>query len=182
MNTLKASFDESLPDPNLLWPINWSGVTLLAHSELLRLRAYHDMTGTPTIGWGETENVKMGMVWTREQADRDLLHGLIEYTDAVRAMCKGPTGSNQLAALVVCTWNIGIAGMSGSSMMRKHNLGDFVGASAAFALWNKAHVRGQLVVSAELVGRRAEEAALYSRIDDAKQREPVPQTVVTPEP
>lgn len=179
---MKPAFDESLPDLNLPWPINLAGVTLLAHSELLRLVAYRDITGKPTIGWGQTDHVKMGMVWAREYADRDLLHGLIEYTDAVKAMCKVPTGSNQLAALVVCAWNIGIAGMSGSSMMRKHNLGDFVGASAAFALWNKAHVRGQLVVSAELVGRRAEEAALYSRIDDATQREPVPQTVITPEP
>lgn len=182
MNTLKASFDESLPDPTLPWPINWSGVTLLAHSELLRLVAYHDITGKPTIGWGETVNVVMGMTWTRKQADADLLAGMVEYTAEVLRLCHVTPGSNQLAALVVCAWNIGIGGLTGSTMLRKHNLRDFVGAAQAFAAWNKVHVRGQLVVSAELVGRRAEEAALYSRIDDAKQRKPVPQTVVTPEP
>ena len=180
MNTPKASFDESVPDPNLLWPIIWAGVTLLAHSELLRLVAYRDITRKPTIGWGQTENVTMGMTWTREQADRDLLRGLIKYTDAVKAMCKITPNANQLAALVVCEWNIGIAGLTTSTMIRKHNLGDFAGASAAFALWNKARVHGELVVSAELVGRRADEAALYSRLDDLM-RQPVPQTVEPPD-
>lgn len=178
---MSATFDESLPDPTLPWPINWAGVTLLAHSELLRLVAYHDLTGKPTIGWGETVNVAMGMTWTRQQADADLLAGMVEYAAEVRRLCRVNTGSNQLAALVVCAWNIGIAGLTGSTMLRKHNLRDFAGAAQAFAAWNKVHVHGQLVVSAELVGRRADEAALYSRPDIAALREPVPQTVAPPD-
>ena len=178
---LTDAVDLTVPDPSLDWPITWEGVTLLAHREALRLKPYRDITGKPTIGWGQTDGVTMDMTpWTRQHADDDLLEGLVDYTDQVLIMCAVAPSRNQLAAFVVCAWNIGLAGLRGSSMMRLHNVGDFAGAAAAFAAWNKSHVDGQLVVVQALVESRANEAALYLRRDAGAPRIPVPQTVAEP--
>ena len=68
-----------LPDPGLSWPIHWDAVQLIARAESCRLRAYRCPAGIPTIGWGETEGVRLGMVWTQEEADRRFCESLTDY-------------------------------------------------------------------------------------------------------
>ena len=43
---------------------------LIQHFETLKLKAYLDIFGVPTIGWGHTKNVKLGSSCTKEQADK----------------------------------------------------------------------------------------------------------------
>ena len=45
---------------------------LIKHFEDCRLEAYLDSASIPTIGWGHTKGVKLGMKITQEQADRFL--------------------------------------------------------------------------------------------------------------
>lgn len=45
---------------------------MVAHYEGLRTKAYLDAVGVPTICWGETENVKLGDVKTKEECDKML--------------------------------------------------------------------------------------------------------------
>lgn len=52
------------------------GRNLIKQSEGLRLKAYRCPAGVPTIGWGHTEGVKMGMRITQEQAERLLTQDL----------------------------------------------------------------------------------------------------------
>jgi len=172
-----------LPDPSLPWPITRAGVYLLCEQEDCVLTTYLDYPGrTPTIGWGETDGIVMGMVWTEQQADLRLLDELKKYTDAVRKMCTVPPSNNQLSALVVCAYNIGLAGMRGSSMMRLHNAGQFIAAAQAFHLWNKAHTpEGELIEVAGLSSRRALESSMYLTPDVGSPTLPSPQ-VVAPEP
>jgi lysozyme len=55
-----------------------SGLGLTKASEALRLKAYRDGGGVPTIGWGHTAGVKMGQTITREQADAFLRADVVE--------------------------------------------------------------------------------------------------------
>jgi lysozyme len=167
-----------LPDPALPWPILLDGVYLLADRECLRLSAYRCQAGKPTIGWGETDGVRMGDTCTKEQADRWLCDDLVDRTKAVLALCTVTPSQHELAAMVVFAYNVGVEGLARSSVLRCHNDGDHLAASRAFALWNKYHdpITGQLQVSNGLTITRAKEAALYLTLDE-QNTEPPPQAV-----
>ncbi|KAI5914588.1 lysozyme [Thauera sp. 2A1] len=158
-----------LPKRDLPWPIAWEGVAEIARSEGCRLTAYRDVVGVPTIGWGRTRDVVMGMKQTQAEADADLLHELQVLADEVRACLTQPASASELGAMVSLAYNIGMGwrgtkrpkgakdGFRQSTVLRAHNHGDRAAAARAFALWNKAG--GQVVNG--LVARRAREAALY---------------------
>jgi len=166
-----------LPDPTLPWPIPMAGVALVAEFEGCRLSAYRCSAGVLTCGWGETDGVTPRTKWTQAYADQRFCESLTERADTVLALCIHPVTGNQLAALTSLSYNIGIAGLRGSTVMKCHNRGDEQAAARAFALWNKARVNGALVVLAGLTRRRAAEAALYLKPDDESHQEPMPQAV-----
>lgn len=136
--------------------------------------AYQEALGNgkydiPTIGWGSTEGVKMGDIWTVAQAEEALRKEISKFEDGVsKAITFTPT-QNQFDAMVSLSYNIGIAGFTGSTVLRKANAGDYQAASQAFNLWNRA--QGQVLQG--LVSRRAQEAALFLLDGPAS-------TVVTP--
>lgn len=156
---------------------------------------FQGLSGKPwTNGWGFTEGIEPGDVITRAEGDAKLARLLCGYVDAIKRACKVEPNENQLAAMTVCAWNIGLGwdpdkpkpkgakdGLRNSSIMRAHNREDFAAAARAFALWNKA---GGEVIEA-LVTRRAAEAALYRKPVfevitaevGAEASEPMPQTV-----
>lgn len=124
--------------------------------------AYQDYLGNgkydiPTIGWGCTEGVYMGLVWTKEQAEENLRREVSKFEDAVTRLCKFTPTQNQFDAMVSLTYNIGEGGFAKSSVLRLANSGDFHGAANAFSLWNKS----QGIVLKGLTRRRAMEAALF---------------------
>lgn len=153
-----------------------AAVALIAESEGLRLAAYRCPAGVPTIGWGETSGVHMGDTCTKEQADRWLCEDLVDRVKAVRSMCQVQPSPNELGALVSLAYNIGRAGLTGSTVLRQHNAGNRDAAARAFGLWNKARVNGALTALPGLTARRAREAALYLTPEDAPS-EPMPQAV-----
>lgn len=172
-----------LPDPNLPWPIPLEAVALIADSERLSLVAYQCPAGVWTIGWGETDNVKPGDTCTKQQADQWLVDDLTQRVVQVKAMCTTVPNAYQLGALVSLAYNIGLEGLRKSTVLRKHNEGDFEAASRAFGLWNKAKDpgTGQLVTLRGLTARRAAESALYLKLPDNTPewlKSPVPQEVV----
>jgi lysozyme len=169
---------QPLPDPSLPWPIVLEGVYLIATAEALMLNAYRCPAGVPSIGWGETDGVKMGDTCTKEQADRWLCDDLTDRARAVRDLCTMTPSQHELAAMVSFAYNVGLGGLKTSSVLRCHNAGDHAGAARAFSLWNKARdpQTGQLRELAGLTRRRAAEAALYLT-PDGDAREPMPQAV-----
>ncbi|MBL8464310.1 MAG: lysozyme [Thauera sp.] len=158
---------EILPNSALHWPIIWPGVVEVARSEGCRLRAYRDIAGVWTIGWGETENVRPGDVMTQDEADRLLCARLGEFAQNVEALLARPATPHQLAAMVSLAYNVGLAGFARSSVLRAHNAGNALAAARAFGLWNKARVRGVLEEVRGLTARRAREAALYLSRDSS---------------
>jgi len=162
-----------LPDKKLPWPLTWDAVVEIAQSEGCRLQAYRCPAGVPTIGWGETQGVKMGDTCTQAEADRRLCDRLKEFADGVRALLTRDPSQNELGAMVSLAYNIGLGGFKKSTVLRRHNEGDFQSAARAFALWNKAG--GQVLNG--LTARRAREAALYLTPDHGTDPLPMAQRV-----
>lgn len=172
---------KQLPDQNLNWPIDYESVCFIASEESstgARLKAYLCPAGVPTIGWGTTRGVKLGMVCTKAQADEWLLQDLTEFTAQVRGVCKVEPTNNQLSAMVSLAYNIGFGAFRDkSTVLKAHNRGDFAAAARAFTLWNKARVNGVLQELPGLVSRRLKESALYMEPDDDIPQIPMPQAV-----
>jgi len=134
-----------------------TGLALIQSFEGLRLRAYRDATGKPTIGYGSTKGVRLGMVWTPEQATARLREDVAEAEAAVRRLVTVPLSQGQFDALVSFTYNLGAGKLAASTLLDLLNLCDYAGAANQFPRWIKAggkNLRG-------LVRRRAEERALF---------------------
>ncbi len=134
-------------------------ITLIARFEGCRLRAYRDIVGVWTIGYGETLGVHEGLVWNRQQADEQLRRRVEQFMLAVLARCPAlatmPPG--RLAACTSLAYNIGVGAFGASSVCRKTKAGDVAGAADSFLLWDKAG--GRRV--AGLARRRAAERTQY---------------------
>lgn len=145
------------------------GVRLICEFEGFRANAYLDPVGIPTIGYGFIEGVKLGDTITKNDALLRLQHEIVKYERGVMAACRTVPNENQFSALVCFAFNVGVKGMTNSSVIKAYNRGDMQAAARAFSLWNKAGGR----VFAGLTRRRAAEAALFL--------EPVPDDVSDPD-
>lgn len=142
--------------------INNSGIDLIEHWEGCKLQAYQDVAGIWTIGYGHIKNVTSGMTITQAQADQMLRDDLASAESAVDAATADvPTTDNQFSAMVALCFNIGAGNFRTSSVLREHRAQNYAAAAAAFGMWNKSHVGGDLQVVPGLTNRRAAEAALY---------------------
>lgn len=162
-----------LPDRKLPWPISYSAVVEIAHSEACHLTAYLCPAGVWTIGWGHTGDVKEGDTCTQSEADKMFCDDLHDFTFAVQTNLVRPANPNQLGAMVSLAYNIGQAGFARSTVLRQHNLGNYQAAARAFGLWNKAGGR----VLRGLTTRRAREAALYLTPEFISDAEDMPQRI-----
>lgn len=174
--------------------INRRGVELCAEKEGCRLRAYRNFPEEPwTCGWGETDGVGPNTVWTQEFADQRFCDSLNEYAAAVLEACTVEPNENQLSAMTVLAYNIGLGwkgkkkpagakdGFRQSSVLKNHNLGKFQEAAESFRKWNKIKDgKGGLRVLDSLTSRRLSEAALYMEPPEGSQQPSMPQ-VVAPE-
>lgn len=112
-----------------------------------------------TIGWGTTgADVKKGSVWTQQQCDDRFNSDLRAFAVKVANVLGGAaTTQAQFDAMVSFAYNVGVGNLQSSTLLKLHKAGDYPGAQAQFARWNKAAGK----VLAGLTRRRAAEAALY---------------------
>lgn len=133
---------------------------LVMRAEGCRLAAYLCPAGVPTIGWGSTgPDIRLGMVWTQEQADdrlqRDLeafLHG------AARLVPTVADDPRRLAAAADFAYNLGLTRLASSTFRRRLLARDWPGAQREVRRW----VCGGGRKLPGLVARRDAEAALLS--------------------
>ena len=146
----------------MLRTIDSAGLDLIKESEGCRLKAYQDVAGIWTIGYGHIAGVQPGTTITQDQADQ-LLEDDLSDTEKILSSLVGsvPTGNNMFAAMGSLCFNIGSSSFKTSSVLRFHLLGKTAEAADAFLLWDKAQVDGQLRVVAGLLHRRQREQALY---------------------
>lgn len=132
--------------------------------EGLRLVAYLDSVGVWTIGYGDTgPDVVKGLVITKAQAEERLRGRLREFEGYVNRLVKVELTQNQFDALVSLVYNIGPTNFSTSTLLRKLNASDYLGAADQFPVWNKGRVGRKLVVINGLTNRRREERELFLR-------------------
>lgn len=135
------------------------GTEICHHYEQLRLEAYPDpgsprakamragrpaseyrkLSGAPwTIGWGDTgPDVVEGLVITEQEADERFARRMaLEFEHAVRQAVKVDLNQRQFDAVVSIFYNTGVGAMSGSTLVRMLNAGDFAGAAEQFPRWN----------------------------------------------
>lgn len=140
-----------------------NGLKLITESEGLELKAYPDpgTGGEPwTIGYGHTKNVCKGMTCTKEEALKWLRQDVSWAEDAVNELVYVPLTQNQFDALVDFIFNVGRTNFANSTLLRKLNKADYVGAAAEFQRWNKA--AGKVLPG--LTKRRQKEAQLFSTV------------------
>lgn len=137
---------------------NQDGLSLIKSFEGLRLDAYLDSVGIPTIGYGSTgSDIKLGLKWTKQQAESRLEDDVYKFEKGVEACVKTRLNSNQFSALVCFAYNVGIGSLQKSTLLKKLNGGDTEGAADEFLRWNKAGGK----VLAGLTRRREAERALF---------------------
>jgi GH24 family phage-related lysozyme (muramidase) len=137
--------------------LSTDGLDLIKKSEGLRLDAYNDVAGVPTIGYGHTGDVTLGDRITSEQATQLLAQDTDWAEQAVSDNVNVPLTQDQFDALTSFTYNVGEGAFENSTLLDKLNAGDYEGAQAEFGRWVNAG--GQQ--AAGLVQRRQEEAALF---------------------
>jgi lysozyme len=133
---------------------------LIKRWEGKNLDAYLDVAGKWTIGYGHL--IKPGEPFfpygvvrsiTEAQATELLEQDMAAARAAVEAGVKVPATDGERAAMVSLAFNIGRTAFLQSTLLRKFNAGDKVGAAAQFDKWIRA---GGAVVTG-LINRRAAE-------------------------
>lgn len=143
------------------------GLDLIKEFEQLRLVAYRDSAGVPTIGWGTTrikgQRVRMGMTCTREQADEWLADDCRATVADLNDLIAVELMQFEFDALVVFAYNVGTSAFTKSSLLRAINSGATV-TEDLFTRWNKIHdPQGNVVVLPGLTRRRKAEFALFTK-------------------
>lgn len=118
------------------------------------------LSGAPaTIGYGETKGIKLGMIWSQEQADTALqvrVEGFLQ--EVLKTSPKLATEApERIAAITSLVYNIGAANYNSSTVAKRIAAGDMAGAADAIIMWNKA---GGAVMNG-LVARRKMERDLF---------------------
>ena len=106
--------------------------------EGFRSKAYQDVVGVWTIGYGCAQNVRPGDRTTEADADRWLRARVntvaLRITDALGQ----PLTQGQLDALADFGYNLGLGNLRGSTLWKKLQAGDFAGAADEFQHWSLA--------------------------------------------
>ena len=141
---------------------------LVRQQEGCILHPYKDRAGVATIGIGTTRYPGGAYVTmqdppiTQEQADEYLENDTKDAAGAVSAYVTSAINQNQFDALCDFAYNVGTGALHGSTLLRLVNANPSdPDIRAAFGMWDKIHVNGQLVVLDDLVNRRKAEADLY---------------------
>ncbi len=144
--------------------ISEKGLNLIKKFEGFSSKPYLCPANVPTIGFGSTyyEN---GMLVTldddsvSEQRATEILKFTTDkmYGSFVNKAVKVKLNQNQFDALVSFAYNLGNGNLQQSTLLKKVNSNDFIGASLEFEKWNKA---GGKVLNG-LTKRRTAEKELF---------------------
>ena len=139
------------------------GLALLKELEGLRLKAYRCQAGAWTIGYGHTLGVKEGMVIDEKLANKWLLSDIANVELTFRAPLS-KLNNNQISALVILVFNVGIYGFKKSKLFKLLNNGGTIeDVQKEWLDWchYRDHDSGLRKESPGLLSRRKKEFALF---------------------
>jgi lysozyme len=139
--------------------LSQTGLDLIKEFEGLRLKAYSDIGGVPTIGYGTTgPEIKLGMEITKAEAEDLLRADVAAFERGVSNLVKVAINQNEFDALVSFSYNVGLNALQTSTLLRLLNANaDRAVVASEFLRWNKV---GTQVVEG-LTRRRKAEQALF---------------------
>lgn len=137
--------------------VSQRGIKFIAQKEGFSATPYPDAGGY-SIGYGHfiLPGERFTSI-TKAQAEALLTADVMKANDAIARLVKVPLTQNQHDALVSFIYNVGVGNFSGSTLLKKLNARDFVGAANEFGRWNKS--RGTVLPA--LVMRREDEREVF---------------------
>lgn len=112
------------------------GIDMVKAHEGLRTSAYLDPVGIPTICYGHTgPEVKIGLRYTVQRCEAILLEDLATHRKGVEKCVTAPLTGNQRDAIVSFAFNIGVTKFCASTMAKKLNRRDYIGAADELPKW-----------------------------------------------
>lgn len=134
------------------------GLDLIKRWEGFRSKPYLCPAGVLTIGYGHTVDVLPHHQLTEHQAEVILLHDLELFISGVRDLTRDAAlNDNQFSALVSFAFNVGLANLRKSTLLKHVLKGDHKAAKLEFSKW--VFAAGKRLKGLEL--RRHAEALLY---------------------
>jgi len=144
-----------------------TGLNLIKGYEGLRMSAHYAPSEQWTVGYGHTGTARHGMSVTESDAERLLRDDVQPIEKLISDTVRAPLNQNEQDALTSLIFNIGEDNWRRSTVLRKLNEGDKLGAARGFELWTRARVNEELVMLDGLVRRRAAEKSLFLMPTDA---------------
>jgi lysozyme len=135
-----------------------SGLKITEGFEGCKLAAYLDQRGIPTIGYGHTQGVSLGMTCTQDQADAWLQTDMQTAVNAVNRLVTVTLSQAEFDALVDFVFNAGQGNFAGSTLLRLLNSGDYDGAANEFDKWDHCGAE----ICAGLLRRRKAETSEFT--------------------
>jgi len=133
-------------------------VELVKRFEGFRSTPYLCPAGRPTIGYGHTSGVTLATPEiTEHEGGQMLARDLASFGHGVCSLVAVPISQGQFDALVSFAFNLGLAALQSSTLLRKLNAGELAGAADEFMRW--VHANGKELPG--LVRRRAAERSLF---------------------
>lgn len=140
----------------------------VALQEGLKLVAYLDLRGCPTIGYGHklSENCNSRLKHyppiTKERALELLAQDLKKYRALIKRTVTAYMFPDQETALISLAYNIGPGAFGSSKLVRLINAGASEAAiTAEWLSWNQVYMAGRYQVSRGIANRRAREVELF---------------------
>lgn len=115
-----------------------AGAFVVAPWEGKENNAYRDIVGIETICYGFTHGVKMGDYKTDAQCEESLAKELTSYNKDMKKYVSVPLPENMEVAYTSFVWNVGIGAWKNSTLLKKLNSKDYVGACQQLLRWDKA--------------------------------------------
>jgi lysozyme len=139
------------------------GINLIKQFEGCHLKPYQDPIGLWTVAWGHLigDGKTLPIEWFREltqdEADELLKKDLVRFERGVERLCPLNLTQPRFDALISFAFNLGLGNLQISTLRKKHNRNDVLGAANEFVKWNKAGGK----VLRGLTRRRQAEQTLY---------------------
>lgn len=102
-------------------------------------RAYVDPVGIYTICYGETKDVKKGDYKTDDECLESLASELVAHEKGMLKVIKVPLSTKEQAAYLSFTYNLGVRSFTNSTLLKKLNAGDRLGACNELLRWDFAN-------------------------------------------
>lgn len=113
-------------------------VAAIASNEGFRSKAYQDIVGVWTIGYGETKNVKPGDTITKERALVQLNKSVDAHTRGMIQCIKVPISQNEYDAYASFTYNVGVGAFCKSTLVKLLNQQKYDEACKELLKWDYA--------------------------------------------